>query len=115
MSTSAPESHSDEASTKPIDLLDDQVRNSGSDFSAPSAVPEHLPEKRETSSPQSLDNYADIGLVRDNSPSFAPSDSQNQDPPEMQGFTVSSKVLCTSIQCPSFAKFVYLCLYMMRV
>nr|XP_011467415.1 PREDICTED: uncharacterized protein LOC101293990 isoform X2 [Fragaria vesca subsp. vesca] len=87
LSTSAPESHSDEASTKPIDLLDDQVRNSGSDFSAPSAVPEHLPEKRETSSPQSLDNYADIGLVRDNSPSFTPSDSQNQDPPEMQGFT----------------------------
>ncbi|KAM5579508.1 hypothetical protein ABKV19_009337 [Rosa sericea] len=88
LSTSAPESRCDEASgTKPVDLLDDQVRNSGSDFSAPSAVPEHLPEKKETSSPQSLDNYADIGLVRDNSPSFAPSDSQHQDPPELQGFT----------------------------
>ncbi|XP_050380260.1 uncharacterized protein LOC126797630 isoform X2 [Argentina anserina] len=88
LSASAPESHSDEASsTKPVDLLDDQVRNSGSDFSAPSAVPEHLPEKRETSSPQSLDNYAEIGLVRNNSPSFAPSESQHQDPPELQGFT----------------------------
>ncbi|KAK9923712.1 hypothetical protein M0R45_032114 [Rubus argutus] len=89
LSSSAPELRSDEASgTKSVDLLDDHVRNSGSDFPAPSAVLEHqLPEKKETSSPQSVDNYADIGLVRDNSPSFAPSDSQHQDPPELQGFT----------------------------
>lgn len=110
LSSSAPESRSDEASgTKSVDLLDDHVRNSGSDFPAPSAVPEHqLPEKKETSSPQSVDNYADIGLVRDNSPSFAPSDSQHQDPPELQGFTVSPPRSFAPHFSVLFAKCVYM-------
>ncbi|KAL6285415.1 hypothetical protein ACE6H2_009805 [Prunus campanulata] len=89
LSLSAPQSCSDEASgIKPVDLLDHQVRNSGSDSPASGAVPERqLPEKNETSSPQTLDNYADIGLVRDTSPSYAPSDSQQQEQPELEGFS----------------------------
>lgn len=92
LSLSAPQSCSDEASgIKPVDLLDHQVRNSGSDSPASGAVPERqLPEKNETSSPQTLDNYADIGLVRDTSPSYAPSDSQQQEQPELEGFSVST-------------------------
>ncbi|KAM1060180.1 hypothetical protein TB1_024126 [Malus domestica] len=89
LSVSAPELCSDEASgIKPVDLLDHQVRSSGSESPVSGAVAEHqLPEKKETSSPQNLGNYADIGLVQDNSSSYAPSDSQQQDPSELQGFS----------------------------
>lgn len=89
---SAPEASSNDASgNKPTELLNCQVRNTGSDSPA-SAVPvEHqLLDKKESSSPQNLDNFADIGLVRENSPSYAPSESQShQDPPEIPGFSVS--------------------------
>lgn len=90
---SASESSSDDASGgKPVELLDDQVRNSGSDSPASGVAAEHqLSDKKESLSPQNLDNYADIGLVRENSPSYAPSESQqHQDPPELSGFSVSS-------------------------
>ncbi|XP_068303251.1 uncharacterized protein [Pyrus communis] len=89
LSVSAPELCSDEASgIKPVDLLDHQVRSSGSESPVSGAIAEHqLPEKKETSSPQNLGNYADIGLVQDNSSSYAPSDSQQQDPSELQGFS----------------------------
>ncbi|TQD92860.1 hypothetical protein C1H46_021530 [Malus baccata] len=88
LSVSAAESCSDEASgINPVDLLDHQV-SSGSDSPASGVVAEHqLPENKETLSPQNLGNYADIGLVQDNSSSYAPSDSQQQDPPELQGFS----------------------------
>ncbi|KAF3452061.1 hypothetical protein FNV43_RR08157 [Rhamnella rubrinervis] len=88
LAVSSPESSCDDASgIKQVDLLEDQVRNSGSD-SPPSAVASdhQLPDK-ESSSPQNFENYEDIGLVRDNSPSYAPSESQHQDPPELSGFS----------------------------
>uniref|UniRef100_A0A2N9J0A7 GBF-interacting protein 1 N-terminal domain-containing protein n=1 Tax=Fagus sylvatica TaxID=28930 RepID=A0A2N9J0A7_FAGSY len=87
---SASESSSDDASGgKPVELLDDQVRNSGSDSPASGVAAEHqLSDKKESLSPQNLDNYADIGLVRESSPSYAPSESQqHQDPPELSGFS----------------------------
>jgi hypothetical protein len=71
-------------------LLDDQARNSESDSPEADLASEHqLPEK--SSSPPDLDNYADIGLVRNSSPSYAPSESQQQqDHPELPSFSVSS-------------------------
>ncbi|KAA8541651.1 hypothetical protein F0562_022803 [Nyssa sinensis] len=90
LSGSAPESSSDETSgRKHVDLLEDQVRNSGSNSPLSGAMSEHqLPDKRESSSPQNLDNYADIGLVQDNDPSYSPSESQQQqDPPELSSFS----------------------------
>ncbi|XP_059456437.1 GBF-interacting protein 1-like [Corylus avellana] len=90
LSVSAPESSGDDAcSSKPAELRDAQVRNSGSDSPASVVASEHqLPDKKESSSPRNLDNYADIGLVRENSPSYAPSESQqHQDPPELPGFS----------------------------
>ncbi|EEF41015.1 uncharacterized protein LOC8284671 isoform X2 [Ricinus communis] len=87
LSASAPESSSDDASgNKQVELLDEQVRNSGSDSPASGAVSEHQsPDK--SSSPPNLDNYADIGLVRDSSP-FTSSESQHQqDPPELPSFS----------------------------
>lgn len=90
---SAPESSGEDVSGgKTAELLDDQVRNSGSDSPASGVAVEHqLSDKKESTSPQNLENYADIGLVRENSPSYAPSESQqHQDPPELPGFSVSS-------------------------
>ncbi|XP_041015322.1 uncharacterized protein LOC121258026 isoform X5 [Juglans microcarpa x Juglans regia] len=90
LSVSAPESSGDDASgSRLAEAHDSQVRNSGSDSSASVVDSEHqLPDEKESSSPQNLDNYADIGLVRENSPSYAPSESQqHQDPPELPGFS----------------------------
>lgn len=94
---SAPESFVGDASgSKQVDLADEKIRNSGSD-SPPSggATSENqFPDKKESSSPRNLDNYADIGLVEDNSPSYAPSDSQQQEHPEIPGFSVSNVQIC---------------------
>lgn len=87
---SAPVSSGEDVSGgKTAELLDDQVRNSGSDSPASGVAVEHqLSDKKESTSPQNLENYADIGLVRENSPSYAPSESQqHQDPPELPGFS----------------------------
>lgn len=86
---SAPEISTDDASgSRQVDLLDDQVQSSESN-SPDSGTATELPsaDKREPSSPQTLDTYAEIGLVRDRSPKYAP--SQNQDPTELPGFSVS--------------------------
>ncbi|PNT55050.1 hypothetical protein POPTR_001G170700v4 [Populus trichocarpa] len=85
---SAPDSSSDDASGgKQIELLDDQARNYGSDSPAASLESEH-PLPVNSSSPPNLDNYADIGLVRNSSPSYAPSESQQQqDHPELPSFS----------------------------
>ncbi|XP_041000190.1 GBF-interacting protein 1-like isoform X1 [Juglans microcarpa x Juglans regia] len=90
LSASAPEFSGDDASgSRLAELHDGLVRNSGSDSPASVVASEHqLPDKKQSSSPQNLDNYADIGLVRDNSPSYAPSELQHhQDPPELSGFS----------------------------
>ncbi|PON47065.1 GBF-interacting protein [Parasponia andersonii] len=88
-SLSAPESTTDDASSsKQVDLTDDKIRNSGSDSPTSGAASENLlPDKKESTSPQNLDDYADIGLVQDNSPSYDPSDSQQQDHPELPSFS----------------------------
>ncbi|KAG8643263.1 uncharacterized protein LOC110626520 isoform X3 [Manihot esculenta] len=88
LSVSAPESSSDDASgSKQVDLLEEQVRNSGSDSPASGTVSEHrVPD--ESSSPANLDTFADIGLVPDNSPSYTtPEPQQRQDRPELPSFS----------------------------
>ena len=83
--------HPDASSSKQVDLIDDKIRNSGSDSPTSGAASENqLPDKKESSSPQNLDDYADIGLVQDNSPSYDRSDSQQQDHPELPSFSVSN-------------------------
>jgi len=72
-----------------VDLRDDHVRSSESESPASGAAPEQqLPDNKESSSSQNLDNYGNIGLVRDTSPSYAPA-SQQQDSHNMPGFSVS--------------------------
>ena len=74
-----------------MDVVDGHVRNSGSNSPASGSAFEHqLADNKESSSPQNLDDYADIGLVQDNSPSYTLSESQHQqDPPELPSFSVS--------------------------
>ena len=92
LSASAPESSSDETSaSKHIDLPDDQIRNSRSNSSESGVVSENeLLDKNESSSPQKLDGYADIGLVHNNSASYIPFElQQQQEAPELVSLSVS--------------------------
>nr|GLL23396.1 uncharacterized protein LOC109188171 isoform X2 [Ipomoea trifida] len=57
-------------------LDDDLPQNSGSSSPVPCAIPDPPQiDKKESSTPQQLDNYADVGLVQDSTNSF---DSQRQ-------------------------------------
>ncbi|MBA0840379.1 hypothetical protein Goarm_002963, partial [Gossypium armourianum] len=85
----APDTSSDDsAAGKPINIIDDQLRNSGSNSPPSGTASEHqFPDKKDASSPQNLGSYADIGMVQDNGQSYAPSESQQQqDPPELPSF-----------------------------
>ncbi|KAE8696373.1 Detected protein of unknown function [Hibiscus syriacus] len=86
---SPPDTSSDDAAAgKPISILDDQLRNSGSDSPPSGTASEHqMSDKKDAPSPQNLGSYVDIGTVQDNSQPYAPSESQQQqDPPELPGF-----------------------------
>ncbi|XP_027125775.2 uncharacterized protein [Coffea arabica] len=88
--SSAPESSTnDSASSRPQDLIDDHVRNSGSGSPASVSVPDHqLLDKKEVSNAQNLENYPDVGLVQDSSASYVPPDSQQQqDTSELPNFS----------------------------
>ncbi|XP_043720247.1 GBF-interacting protein 1-like isoform X2 [Telopea speciosissima] len=64
-----------------IELVDDQV-NSISDYPASVAAFEQpLPDKKESSSPPTLESYEDIGLVHNVSPPFACAEQQQQQDP----------------------------------
>lgn len=90
-SVSSPESSIDDASgSKPLYLLADQNRNSGFDSPPSREASEHQsPDKKESSSFQNLENYVDMELIQDNSPSYVPSDSQQRDPLGLPGVSVS--------------------------
>lgn len=91
MSASVPEySTEDPAGGKQLELMDGHIRNSGSNSPASVAMSDHQSsEQRESSSPENLDNYADVGLVRNNSPSYSPELLQTQDTSELPSFSVS--------------------------
>ncbi|PIN24689.1 hypothetical protein CDL12_02571 [Handroanthus impetiginosus] len=89
VSVSVPESSGDEpAGSKQLQLVDDSVRSSGSNSPASGAMSDHqLTEQKDSSSPQNLDNYADVGLVQDNSTSYTPESLQQQDTSELPSFS----------------------------
>lgn len=89
-SASAPNSLSNDGS-KPAEILSDQVRISGTSSPASGEASEHqLPDDiKDTSSPQNLENYADIGLIQDNTPAYVLSESQPQDSTELANFSVN--------------------------
>ncbi|KAK4764148.1 hypothetical protein SAY87_013586 [Trapa incisa] len=83
-----PVSVGDDASvSKAVNTIDEQVRNSRSDSPASSASSDNQSEEKKLN-PQSLDRYSDIGLVREDTHSYDPSESnQQQVPSEMPNFT----------------------------
>ncbi|KAG5572932.1 hypothetical protein H5410_062698 [Solanum commersonii] len=69
----------DPVGSKQLDLADDRVQipestSPGSDV----ILDQKLSDNRECSSPEDLGNYADVGLVQDNSASYTPPESQQQ-------------------------------------
>ena len=89
-SISAPEISTDDASgSRQVNLLDDQVRSSESNSPDSGTATElQSADKRESSSSQALNTYAEIGIVRERSPKYVPT-SQHQNPSELPGFSVS--------------------------
>ncbi|XP_010534930.1 PREDICTED: uncharacterized protein LOC104810364 isoform X2 [Tarenaya hassleriana] len=90
LSVVPPEASNDDApSTKPVDILDDQVRNSGSGSPASTSSGQQLPEQKEESrTSQNLDEIAGIELLGGNGPPYTSSESkQLQDTPELQNFS----------------------------
>ncbi|CAL0326096.1 unnamed protein product [Lupinus luteus] len=84
-----PELSTDDVSgSKQVDLQEDHVRRTESVSPASDATAEQLlPDKKVSSTPQNLENYDNIGLVRDNVPSYSPSESNQQDSHDMPGFS----------------------------
>ncbi|GMH17580.1 hypothetical protein Nepgr_019421 [Nepenthes gracilis] len=90
------------SSVKQVNLLNDQVRSSGSSTSSGAASEQDLPDKIVSTTSYNIENYSDMGLVHDNSPSFTDSESlQRQDPPELPTF--SAYVPQTAYDIPYFS------------
>ncbi|CAI0385053.1 unnamed protein product [Linum tenue] len=94
LTASVAESTGDAASgTKHDEVSAEKLRHSGSVSPASGGASEpQLPDK--SPSPPNLDNYADISLVQETSPSYdhAESHHQHQDPPELQSFQGTESV-----------------------
>lgn len=91
VSIATPETSGDELSeSKQEELIDEHVHNSGTSSPASAAVSEHqLTGTKESSGPQNLENCADVGLVRVNSQSYNPSESQQLQPPMFSVSTIN--------------------------
>ncbi|XP_060172908.1 uncharacterized protein LOC132603738 isoform X2 [Lycium barbarum] len=74
------ESSTDEpVGSKQLDLPDDRVQNPGSSSPGSGVIlDQKLADNRESSSPEDLGNYPDVGLVQDNNASYTPPESQQQ-------------------------------------
>ncbi|KAL8230269.1 hypothetical protein R6Q57_000047 [Mikania cordata] len=87
LSTSSHESSIDETTgSKQVELVDEQSSGSASPGSGISEP--QLTDRVESSSPQNMENYTNIGLVRQNSPSYVPSEThQQKGPSELPSFS----------------------------
>ncbi|CAA2979173.1 GBF-interacting 1-like isoform X1 [Olea europaea subsp. europaea] len=88
VSASGTESSTEEpAGGKQLELMDDHVSKSRSNSPASGAASDHqLSENKESLSPGNLDNYVDVGLVRNNS-AYSPELLQTQDTSALQSFS----------------------------
>ncbi|KAL1531044.1 GBF-interacting protein 1-like isoform X1 [Salvia divinorum] len=84
---SAAEASGDEpVTTKQLEVTDDSVLSSESNSPASGDL-SHLTEKNDSSSPQNLNDYADVGLMPGNSPSYTPESLQQQDTSQLPSFS----------------------------
>ncbi|KAL1538131.1 GBF-interacting protein 1-like isoform X1 [Salvia divinorum] len=87
VSVSATETSGDEpVTTKSLEMMDGSVRSSESDSPA-SGDPSDQTEKKDSSSPQNLNDYAYVGLISGNSPSYTPESLQEHDTTELPSFS----------------------------
>lgn len=92
VSMSIPESSGDEnVGSKQLDMVDDSVR--GSESHSPASADQQLTEKDSLGS-HNVENYADVGLVRDNGPSYTPETMPQQDASELRSFSVCADFFC---------------------
>ncbi|XP_042052381.1 GBF-interacting protein 1-like isoform X2 [Salvia splendens] len=84
--SSAEASGDEPVTTKESEVADDSVRSSESN-SPVSGDLSDLTEKNDSSSPQNLNDYADVGLMPGNSPSYTPESIQQQDTSELPSFS----------------------------
>ncbi|CAN4115592.1 unnamed protein product [Withania somnifera] len=69
----------DPVGSKQLDLADDCVQNPGSASPGSGVIlDQKMADNRDSSSAEDLSNYADVGLVQDNSASYTPPESQRQ-------------------------------------
>ncbi|KAL8458664.1 hypothetical protein ACS0TY_036247 [Phlomoides rotata] len=88
VTASGPESSGDEpASSKQLEIIDETVRSSDSNSPSGALSDRQLTEKVESSSPQNLNEYADVGLVRGNDTSYTPESLHQQDTSELPSFS----------------------------
>ncbi|KAM3200050.1 putative protein isoform X1 [Capsicum annuum] len=84
------ESSTDEpVGSKQLDVADDRVQNPVSTSPGSGVIlDQKLADNRESSSPENLGNYPDVGLVQDNSASYTPPEShQQQDASNLSSFS----------------------------
>lgn len=86
---SGPESSGDEpAGSKQLEIMDESVRSSDSNSPSSGAQSDRqLTEKIDSSSPQNLNEYADVGLVRGNNTTYTPESVHQQDTSELPSFS----------------------------
>ncbi|KAH6790083.1 hypothetical protein C2S51_005089 [Perilla frutescens var. frutescens] len=89
VAVSAAETSGDQpAASKHLEMMEDSARSSGSNSPASGHVSDRqLTEKNDSTSPQNLNDYADVGLVRGNSPSYTPESLQRHDTSELPSFS----------------------------
>nr|XP_029123791.1 uncharacterized protein LOC105056461 isoform X3 [Elaeis guineensis] len=87
LSASVPVGSSEDASAAKTDPVDSELGTSRSHSPATEGEEKPVPGKKDTLSPQNIDNYADIGLVQSNSPSYSASEPQLQNNPSLPSFT----------------------------
>ncbi|CAN4095270.1 unnamed protein product [Withania somnifera] len=69
----------DPVGSKQLDLADDRAQNPGSTSPGSGIIlDQKLADNRDSSSAEDLGNYADVGLIQDNSASYSPPESQQQ-------------------------------------
>lgn len=72
-------------------MMDGSARSSESNSPASGDLSDRT-EKKDSSSPQNLNDYADVGLMRGNSPSYTPESLQQHDTTELPSFSVSEYI-----------------------
>lgn len=97
MPVTCPEASTDCPGVQPINILDDHVRTSGSESPVSAVSEPQLPEQKETNRSDNLNEYSGVQSLNRNGPPYTSLEfEQQQDPPELQKFSVRFLAIVTS-------------------